>query len=203
MKKTLALIALAAVPLAQADEILDPIQQQWAVCQYQTAAKQKEGCLQSLSQKADQASVATPQRADLLIWAAIVKSSWAGAKGGLGALSLVKAAKVQLEQAIKQDGKALEGSAYTSLGSLYYQVPGWPVGFGDKELAEKNLKQALAINPNGIDPNFFYGDFLLEQGRKDEARQYLSKALAAPARAGRELADRGRRKEIEERLAKL
>lgn len=203
MKKLLILASLLFATHCYADEILDPIQQQWAVCQYQPPAAGKEACLKALSQKADQASATVPQRTDVLIWAAIVKSSYAGAKGGLGALSLVKAAKVQLEQAIKQNPATLDGSAYTSLGSLYYQVPGWPVGFGDNEQAESLLKRALAINPNGIDPNFFYGDFLLEQGRKAEAKQFLNKALAAPARAGRELADKGRRKEIEERLAKL
>ena len=51
-------------------------------------------------------------------------------------------------------------------GFPYYQVPGWPVGFGDDEKAEQLLKQALAINPTGIDPNFFYGDFLLDQGTR-------------------------------------
>ena len=77
------------------------------------------------------------------------------------------------------------------------------MGFGDDEKAEKLLKQALAINPTGIDPNFFYGDFLLDQGDKAQAKVYLDKALAAPARPGREVADEGRRKEIRERLAKL
>ena len=115
----------------------------------------------------------------------------------------MKEAKAKLEIAIKQDPKALEGSAYTSLGSLYYQVPGWPVGFGDDDKAEQLLKQALTINPTGIDPNFFYGDFLLEQGDKAQAKIYLDKALAAPARPGREVADEGRKTEIRERLAKL
>ena len=45
------------------------------------------------------------------------------------------------------------------------------------------------------------GDFMISEGRKAEARQHLNKALAAPARPGRELADQGRRKEIEARLA--
>jgi tetratricopeptide (TPR) repeat protein len=170
----------------------------WAHCQYQQTGKAKESCLESLSAKADEASAKEAFRTDLLIWSAIVKSTWAGAKGGLGALGLVKEAKAKLEIAIKQDPKALEGSAYTSLGSLYYQVPGWPVGFGDDEKAEKLLKQALAINPTGIDPNFFYGDFLLDQGDKAEAKVYLDKALAP-----REVADEGRRMEIRERLAKL
>lgn len=82
-------------------------------------------------------------------------------------------------------------------------MPGWPVGFGDDEKAEQLLKQALAINPTGIDPNFFYGDFLLDQGRKAEAKSYLEKALSAPPRPGRELADQGRRIEIRDRLDKL
>ena len=194
---------LASNVVMAADDALIPIQQQWAVCQYQQIDKAKERCLETLSTQADAASAKEPFRADLLIWSAIVKSTWAGAKGGLGALGLVKEAKAKLELALKQDPKALDGSAYTSLGSLYYQVPGWPVGFGDDEKAEQLLKQALAINPEGIDPNFFYGDFLLDQGRKAEAKTYLDKALGAPARPGREVADEGRRMEIREKLAKL
>ncbi|MGL4250599.1 MAG: tetratricopeptide repeat protein [Aeromonas sp.] len=186
-----------------AEDALTPIQQQWAVCQYQQIGKAKESCLETLSSQAEAASAKEPFRTDLLIWSAIVKSTWAGAKGGLGALGLVKEAKAKLELALKQDPKTLDGSAYTSLGSLYYQVPGWPVGFGDDEKAEQLLKQALAINPDGIDPNFFYGDFMLEQGRKAEAKAYFDKALAAPARPGREVADEGRKMEIRERLAKL
>jgi Tfp pilus assembly protein PilF len=86
---------------------------------------------------------------------------------------------------------------------LYYQVPGWPIGFGDKKQAEALLKQAVAINPDGIDANFFYGDFLLNQGRKAEAKTYLQKAMMAQPRPGRELADKGRRQEIQQRLDKL
>ncbi|WP_113719857.1 tetratricopeptide repeat protein [Aeromonas salmonicida] len=196
-------LLLGSSCVAATDDALIPIQQQWAVCQYQQTGKAKEICLETLSSQADQASAKEAFRTDLLIWSAIVKSTWAGAKGGLDALGLVKEAKAKLEIALKQDPKALEGSAYTSLGSLYYQVPGWPVGFGDDEKAEELLKQALALNPAGIDPNFFYGDFLLDQGHKAEAKTYLDKALAAPDRPGRELADQGRRLEIRDRLAKL
>ncbi len=108
-----------------------------------------------------------------------------------------------LEAAEAIDTNALDGSAHTSLGSLYYQVPSWPVGFGDDAEAEKQLKQALQINPTGIDPNFFYGDFLLQDDRYDEAKTYLERALQAPARPGRELADAGRRQEIKAALAKI
>ncbi|MBR9856748.1 MAG: hypothetical protein GYB38_03480 [Gammaproteobacteria bacterium] len=203
MKKVILFSLLLATPLAQAADRLEPIQQQWAHCQYQLEENQREDCLAALSIKADLASSANPDRTDLLIWSAIVKSTWAGAKGGLGALKLVKDAKSRLDRALKQDDKALDGSAYTSLGSLYYQVPGWPVGFGDDDQAEQLLRKALMVNPDGIDPNFFYGDFLLQQGKAGEAKTYLNKALQAAPRPGRELADMGRRKEIEQRLESL
>ena len=108
-----------------------------------------------------------------------------------------------MEEAIKLNDKALDGSAYTSLATLYAKVPGWPIGFGDKAKAEEYFKKSLAINPEGIDPNFFYGEYLADQDRGAEARPYLEKALKAPARPGRELADSGRRQEVKTMLDKL
>ncbi|AZE49124.1 hypothetical protein C4K04_3452 [Pseudomonas chlororaphis] len=118
-------------------------------------------------------------------------------RGGLGALSKAKAAKGYLEKAIALDPNALQGSAYTSLAALYDRVPGWPIGFGDSEKAEQLLKQALQVNPNGIDSLYFWGDHLYRQKRYGEARDALQKALRAAPRPGRETADAGRRKEIE------
>ncbi|MEA9393269.1 tetratricopeptide repeat protein [Acerihabitans sp. TG2] len=203
MKLFYLLILLLSTATVYAQDDLAAIQKQWAICEYQVPAKQQSDCLEKLSVNADRISSQDHTRVDILIWSAIVKSSWAGSKGGLGALGLVKDAKQKLELALRLNPEALSGSAYTSLGALYYQVPGWPIRFGDDKRAEQLLKQALAINPDGIDANFFYGDFLLEQKRKDEARRYLNKALKAPVRPGRELADRGRRQEIEQRLLKL
>lgn len=186
-----------------ADTTLQTLQTRWAECQYQTLTMNREKCLTALTEQAKADVKKYSERTDLLIWSAIIESSLAGERGGLGALSLVKEAKAALEKALTQDPNALDGSAYTSLGSLYYKVPGWPVGFGDDEQAERLLKKALTINPNGIDPNYFYGDFLLEQGHNAQAKVYLQKALHAPNRPGRELADKGRRYEIQQKMDKL
>jgi tetratricopeptide (TPR) repeat protein len=145
---------------------------------------------------------AYPARAEPLIWQGIIVSSLAGARGGLGALSLAKQAKAQYEAALKIAPEALDGSAYNSLGVLYYKVPGWPIGFGDKEKSRELLQKALAINPNGIDPNYFYGEFLVETGKASEAIPYLERALKAPPRPGREVADAGRREEANTLLAR-
>jgi tetratricopeptide (TPR) repeat protein len=186
---------------AAPSEAVQRLQSSWAQAMYQS--KNKEEQLAKLTEEARARATSTPQDADVLIWEGIVLASYAGAKGGLGALTLVKEAKLALEQAIAINPKALEGSAYTSLGSLYYQVPAWPLGFGDKTKAESNLQKALTFNPNGIDPNYFYGDFLYRQKRYDEAESSLNKALAAPARPGRELADTGRREEIQSLLQQI
>lgn len=174
---------------------LHQLQTRWAEINYQTPEKQREEAFAKLVTQADAALASEPKAPELLIWRGIILSTEAGAKGGLGALGLVKEAKASLEQALAIDPQALAGSTYTSLGSLYYQVPGWPIGFGDDEKAEKMLTQALAINPDGLDPNYFYGDFLQRQKRYEEARAALEKALAAKDRPGRELADNGRRAE--------
>jgi Tfp pilus assembly protein PilF len=108
----------------------------------------------------------------------------------------VQGRETTLEEALKINDKALNGSAYTSLATLYAKVPGWPVGFGDKAKAEELFKKSLSINPDGIDPNFFYGEYLVDRERFAEARTHLETALKAAPRPGRELADSGRRKEI-------
>lgn len=188
-----ALTALTAH--AGVDESVTELQQDWEVIRYQTPASEREKRFENLAAKAHQASVTYPGRSEPLVWEGIIVSSWAGEKGGLGALSLVKQAKGLYEAAIKLDDKALDGSAYNSLGVLYYKVPGWPLGFGDKERAKDLLQKALALNPKGIDPNFFFGEFLLETGQPGEAVTYLERALQAPARPGRQVADTGRREE--------
>lgn len=184
------------------EESLKQLQSRWAEINYQLPEAQREAAFERLAGEAEAALRAEPQAPELLIWRGIILSTWAGAKGGLGALDLVKQARGQFEQSIKLDPKALDGSAYTSLGSLYYQVPGWPLGFGDDARAEQMLKQALTLNPNGIDPNYFYGDFLFREKRYAEAEKALQKALAAPPRPGREVADAGRRKEVQGLLEK-
>lgn len=191
----------------QEDPVMEQIralQTEWAQIKYQIVGRDAQlEAVHRLEDEAAKVTQAYPDRAEPKIWEGIILSTDAGIVKGMSALGKVEKAKELLESSLRLDPRALDGSAHTSLGSLYYQVPGWPIGFGDDEEAEKHLKQALQINPNGIDPNFFYGDFLLQDDRPDEARTYLERALQAPDRPGRELADAGRRQEIKAALAKI
>lgn len=203
MKKLLmALCLLACIAQAQAgDDALSQLIRDWDVANFTLQGDAREKALAELSERARAISAAQPNRAEPLIWQAIVLSSHAGAKGGLGALSLVTEARDILLQAEQIDAHALHGSVYTSLGSLYYQVPGWPIGFGDDDKARTYLEKALTLNPDGLDPNYFYGDFLLGEHDYKKALAALEKALAAAPRPGREVADAGRRKEVTAAIA--
>ena len=199
----LALLFSSPLLAVTPDEVIRPVQDQWAEIKYRVAEKQQADRYEQLAQKSRQLVDANPGMAEVLVWDGIVLSSEAGARGGLGALSLAKDARQRFEEALKINDKALQGSAYTSLATLYAKVPGWPIGFGDKEKAEAYFKKSLAINPDGIDPNFFYAEYLAERDRNAEARQFLEKALKAAPRPGRELADKGRRDEIRALLERL
>ena len=205
MKKVL-LVLMMLVPFAASagvDEDVRALQDEWAEIKYRRPAAEQEKSFAALARSADAVRARYPERAEPQIWYGIIVASHAGARGGLGALSLAKDAKKALERSLELDPKALDGSAYTSLGSLYYQVPGWPIGFGSDDKARELLEKAAALNPDGIDSNYFLGDFLYRQGDTEGARRALQKALKAPPRPQRALADEGRRKEIEALLGAL
>ncbi|PAR31432.1 tetratricopeptide repeat protein [Vibrio metoecus] len=183
---------------------LEQVQADWAKCQYQTpSGDEQESCFERTIARTRLELKLAGDNPELKVWLAINQSSLAGARGGLGALSLVKEAKSLFEDVIAKSPNTLDGSAFTSLGTLYYKVPGWPVAFGDDKKAEQLLKQALDMNPNGIDANYFYGDFLVQQGRDAEAKHYLLLVQQAPARPQREVADAGRQQEIAHLLESL
>lgn len=202
----LAIALLLASGLSRAadfDAGLTALQHGWATAYYEAPEAQKKPAFEKLVAAADDLLARYPGQAEVLTWHAIVLSSAAKFSGGLHALGQAKQARDELLKAEQIDATTLGGSVYTSLGSLYANVPGWPIGFGSKDKAEAFLQKALAINPAGMDPNFFYAELLAARGDKAAARRSYEKALAAAPRPGREDADAGRRAEINAGLRKL
>lgn len=191
-----------AAPAAFDAELL-AIQTDWATANYSVPENQREAAFDKLIARAAAFSKQNPKRAEPLIWEGIVLSTTAGVKGGLGALGLAKQSRAKLDAALLIDANALDGSAYTSLGTLYHKVPGFPVGFGSDKKAKEYLQKALQLNPDGIDPNYFYAEFLYDEDDYAGALQYLEKALKAAPRPGRASADEGRRQDIQKLMAKV
>ncbi len=202
--KTLAFLVLIlpAVTFAEVPgEIVAGLQADWAVANYQLTGDAQIKAYEALIERADKAAAENVGSAEILVWNGIIKSAFAGVKGGVGALSYAKQAKQSLEASLDIDDHALDGSAYASLGTLYFKVPGWPLGFGNDKKAVQFLKRALEMNPNGIDPNYFYADYLREKKDFESAEEYLLKAQNAAPRADRPVADSGRQQEISAALA--
>lgn len=199
----LALMAHAALADEALDTELATLQHAWATATYQTAKDQQEAAFKTLTEQAHQLTSHHPDANEAMIWEAIVLSGYAKSMGPLhpvNALKTAEQARDLLFASIKTNPQALHGSAYTTLGSLYFRVPGWPIGFGDKKKGREYLEKALQLNPTGIDSNYFYADYLRAQGDYNQAVTYYQKALQAPARPGREDADSGRKQEVEEGL---
>jgi tetratricopeptide (TPR) repeat protein len=184
------------------DDELAAIQNEWAVAKYQTTDKTaRNDAFLAVAKHAAEFSAQHPDRAEAIAWEGIVLSTYAGEVSAMSAMKYAKAARAALEKAEALDAAALEGGVYASLGALYSKVPGGFIGFGDDKVAAQYFEKALAVDADNIDNNFFYGEFLLDQGEYARARTLLEHALAAPTVAGRPVFDAGRRAEIRDLLA--
>jgi tetratricopeptide (TPR) repeat protein len=144
---------------------------------------------------------------DPIVWVGIITSEQALLANGNGsplkAYELAKRARDILEMVEKTDPAAMDAGAPTTLGLLYDQVPGFPIAFGDKVKARFYLQEAVRYAPNGLDANYFYGDFLYRNGEQAEAVKVLEHALSLPELLNRPMWDRSRRVEIRKILSEL
>jgi len=208
MKARFLILTAGAVALsapAFADDFGDrlaAIQNEWAAANYNATGKSaRSDAFEALVEHATAFHAQYPDRAEAVAWDGIVLSTYAGEVGAMSAMKYAKAARAALESAEKLDPTALEGGIYASLGALYSKVPGGFMGFGDDELAARYFEKALAVDPDNIDNNYFFGEFLLDQGHYARARTVLEHALEAPVAADRPVFDAGRRAEIRSLLA--
>ena len=193
--------ALAAGSMSQE---VKAINDGWAHITYEVHGSSSQ--TRALDQLAGQAAALVaryPNQAEPLVWQGIVVSEQANRANIFHKLSLATQARDLLAKAYALNPRAANGGAAMSLGVLYYKVPGSPVGFGDDARARRLLREALAIDPDGLDANYFYGDFLYDQGDSAGAKSYLQKALRAPRDPGRPVWDAGRRREVQALLTRI
>jgi tetratricopeptide (TPR) repeat protein len=159
--------------------------------------------MNTLGEEADAVAAHSPGIPEALIWDGIITSERASMASTFYALGFAKRARDILEQAYNMDPARMDAGATTSLGVLYYRVPGFPIGFGDKAKARQLLEQAVKLAPNGLDAWYFYGDFLYTQNEYPKAIEVFQHALKIPQHPDRPLWDKNRRLVIEELIAKI
>jgi tetratricopeptide (TPR) repeat protein len=168
---------------------LQAIESEWASIYYTAPKTKQEAAYDALLEKANQLAGQYPSTTEPVFWQAVIIATRAEQQDGFTALSGIHKSRDLLLAAIKANPQTANGSAYVTLATLYYMAPKWPIAFGDTEKAEQLFQAALKINPNSIDANYFYGDFLLAQNQPNEAQEYFEKALLAPSRKEQLFAD--------------
>lgn len=206
LSTAMAALVMAAMPTIAAAGVTDEVKlinDGWAHIVYEVRGSSTQTqALAKLAKEAAQVVAHNPGKAEALLWQGIVTSEQANRANFLHQLGLATRARDIIAKAYAINPRVANGGAAMSLGVLYYKVPGSPIGFGDDAKAKKLLKEALALDPNGMDANYFYGDFLLSEGDKASAKLFLQKALRAPRDASRPVWDTGRRHEVQVLLAK-
>jgi tetratricopeptide (TPR) repeat protein len=193
------LIVAAPVVSVRADDDVAVLRQHWAELKYEHANdRDRVAAAETLEREAAAVAEREPSPAALLLQANILCLT-AAFMHSSASLAKVRTARDVLVRAERADPNIPEVLA--ALGSIYYEVPNWPIGFGDRKKAEEYLHRAIALDPDGRDTNYFMGDFLLETGRAGQAGAYLEHALAAPQQGT--VFDRGRREEIAKDLLKV
>lgn len=176
---------------------LKSIEAEWASIYYSTPKNKQGPAYVELLDKAENLVRQYPKAAEPIFWQAVLKATYAEQQDAFAALNAIHEARDLLLKAIAINPETMDGSAYVTLGTLYYMVPKWPISFGDDNTAQKMLETALKINPDGIDANYFYGEFLMLHNRPNDAAVYFEKAAAAPARTDQLYADNQLKAEAE------
>lgn len=197
--KSLVFIVLLLLPDAifpqSLENTVNQIETEWAHIHYGLPKEKQAAAYPQLLEKAQDLANQFPGNADALYWVALIKANYAEYQDSISALDTINEVRELLDKVIAINPKTMAGSAYVVLGVLHYMMPGWPIAFGNDEAADKMLKMALDINPEGIDSNYFYGDYLLSKGLYGEAEAYFNKAIAAPVRTSQAYGDGELKKE--------
>ncbi len=185
------------------DNALQSIESEWAAIYYQMPKAQQGNAYRQLLSKTTTLEKEHPNAVEPIIWEAVIKATYADHQSAMSALSLVNEAKELLQKAININPQAMDGSAYVTLGTLYYMTPKWPIAFGDDDKAKTLLEAALKINPKGIDSNYYYWDFLLSLDRSEDAKKHFEIAANAPARPEQLFADNQLKAEAQRALNEI
>ena len=194
---------LAGLLPSKADEAVSAIENRWSEIRYAMKDSHEQlTALRDLRAKTQALMDQRPANAEALLWHAMTLLLEADTHHSVASLGLAKEARDLLEAAVQNDTGAATSMITTALGALYNEIHGWPIGFHDDGKARAHFAKALEANRDGMDANYFYGDYLVQQRKYRDALPYLEKALAVPVRPDHERYDAGLRTEVEEALAK-
>ena len=176
-------------------------QQEWARLTFEEENKEKQQVgFDTLLERVEKTLKEKPSSADMRIWLAKLKMEKASSLGLFKRDDMNKEALALLEQATLINPKALDGYGYALLGHLYNSADVWPFSFGNRVKAKGYLLKALALDPDNLEANYFYGLYLKQYEGLESANPYFKKALEAKQYPDRKTAYLGLRDMIREAM---
>ena len=182
------------------EDAVQLLEDEWAEVFYKLPSNQQASRFKALLPRVQALQEQYPKRAEPLILEAIVLCTLASTEWGFSSLTRLSKARELLIRSIDFDPKAMGASAFITLGNLYFRLPGWPISYGDDELARQYLESAVKLFPDALDANYFLGDYWLHEEDHAKALQYLEKADQAPVRPNHLLSDTRIKEELQPAL---
>ena len=142
-----------------------------------------------------------PKNVEARYWKTANMGSLGKKRGLLQSLFILKPMEKELKKIIEIDAKYWR--AYMLLGMLYREAPGWPISFGDKKEAIKNLKKAVKLMPNAPRALNELAKGYLAIDEKEQAKQLFKKSIKAPLEKDFELESLKDQQEAKQLLNKL
>jgi tetratricopeptide (TPR) repeat protein len=160
--------------------------------------------IDAIRTRAEALAVQFPKRAEPLIWQGWAWCEYGALKQGLRGFQAFKDCRKKVEEGLAIDPSVFKGRPYVSLGILYSQMPGFPMGFGDTTKARGFFQKALAADPSNIEANYAYGKFLYDEDENSkEAIRYLEIVTKSPQTPGRELSEKSFRDRAEKLISEI
>lgn len=101
-------------------------------------------------------ALALAELPDAIVYKASSIGRWGETKGPLNALSKAKPMRDDFTHLIDAMGVTDRTISWYVLGQLYFQLPGWPISFGDLDTAISYTRKALdTIPPENLYPGHF------------------------------------------------
>jgi tetratricopeptide (TPR) repeat protein len=142
------------------------------------AEKDRKAMLESGIEAARVAVRVAPNKPEGHFWIGANMGSLAESFGVHQGLKYRGEIKSELETVLRLDPAFQEGSADRALGRWYNKVPG--LFGGSNKQSEAHLRKALTYDPQSTATLYFLAETLIDEGKKDEAKQSLQKVLDAP-----------------------
>jgi tetratricopeptide (TPR) repeat protein len=137
---------------------------------------------EALQQHAAKVTKQYPGRAEPVIWEAWAIIEQSVVLKNFHTLGLLKQSRNKLEAALAINPN--NSDANSTLGSLYFNVPIWPLSFGDKKKGRALHQKALAVDPMSSWKNLDYAKCLFKDDDYLGAVKYATITAHTPMRPG-------------------